>query len=650
VILSEQISAVEFGFVVFATGLAFIIPARRWKPFLALRNQMARLSSHHLACGLLVAFLPLAIRFSLLPWIPVPHPAIQEEFSNILAADTWAHGRLANPRHPMAVFFDNVQVIQYPKYVSVRFPGIAIFLWLGQAIIHHPWAGVWLAVAAMCAAFYWMLLGWTRPFWALICAVLFGLRFGIFSYWMNSYWPGSPAALGGALVLGATPRLCRRPTALFGFIYALGCVILLLNRPVEGALFIAPTCLAIPWAWRRRPPGLPDMARAIAPVAALAAISIACVLWNNYVTTGCAGVPAYFIWRDGQGIVPVFWWQPLRKAHLIYYSRETWRFFNVFERELYEAVATTWRSRLSTLFWRLVQFPRIDIGLLLLIPMLFPPVRQFRRRRFWLGFYFAAILAAGLGLAPYAQPFAVAAGARDIRVFLECLFAGIYCIALLIAFSGRWGRLRLPLIVLLISLLFRLLTTFSMPVYYPEYFAPTLILIAEGFRRLYCWSRKRGVGAALARNICLGCLAMTAVRAAIPFTGHHVLGEDPFYMNSYENRLEERVRVEKFLDGQPGPQLAIVRYGPKHDELMEWVWNRAEIDTQKVVWARELKPEWTSQLLRYYSSRTAWLVEADERPARITLYRAQAGNSPAEPLPAAKYADIPQPPSCRAPE
>jgi hypothetical protein len=120
------------------------------------------------------------------------------------------------------------------------------------------------------------------------------------------------------------------------------------------------------------------MARAIAPVAALASISIACLAWYNFATTGCAGVLPYVIWRDGQGIVPVFWWQPLRHAHLVYYSRETWRFFHVFERDLYDQVATGWRLRLSTLFWRLVQFPRIDIGLFLLIPMLFPPVRQFR--------------------------------------------------------------------------------------------------------------------------------------------------------------------------------------------------------------------------------------------------------------------------------
>jgi hypothetical protein len=253
-------------------------------------------------------------------------------------------------------------------------------------------------------------------------------------------------------------------------------------------------------------------------------------------------------------------------------------------------------------------------------------------------------------VALYARPFAVAAGGRDVRVFLEFLFAGIYCIALLIASGRDWGKLRLPLIVLLISLLFRLLTTFSMPVYYPEYLAPTMILIAEGFRRLYSWSRTRGVGAALARNICLACLAMTAVRAAIPITGHHVLGEDPFYMNSYENRLNERVRVERFLEGQPGPQLAIVKYGPKHDELMEWVWNGADMDTQKIVWARELKPEWTSQLLRYYSSRTAWLVEADRMPARVTPYPLQARDYPAEPVPAAEYADIPLPPACRAPE
>jgi hypothetical protein len=142
-----------------------------------------------------------------------------------------------------------VHIIQYPTYASARLPGIAVFLWAGEALFHEPWLGVCLAVAAMCCAFYWMLLGWTRPLWAFVCAILFGLRFGNFTYWMNSYWLGSPAALGGALALGAVPRLAIRPALSTAVLSCLACVILFMNRSLEGLVFIIPGVTAVATAW-----------------------------------------------------------------------------------------------------------------------------------------------------------------------------------------------------------------------------------------------------------------------------------------------------------------------------------------------------------------------------------------------------------------
>ncbi len=48
----------------------------------------------------------------------------------------------------------------------------------------------------------------------------------------------------------------------------------------------------------------------------------------------------------------------------------------------------------------------------------------------------------------------------------------------------------------------------------------------------------------------------------------------------------------------------------------EWVYNGADIDASRVVWARDLGAE-NKKLLRYYPDRTAWLLEPDSRPPRL---------------------------------
>ncbi|MGB0054255.1 MAG: hypothetical protein WBQ02_18560, partial [Terracidiphilus sp.] len=81
-----------------------------------------------------------------------------------------------------------------------------------------------------------------------------------------------------------------------------------------------------------------------------------------------------------------------------------------------------------------------------------------------------------------------------------------------------------------------------------------------------------------------------------------------------------RERVKEQLEKLPGKQLAIVRYEPKHEAFDEWVYNDADIDDSKVIWAREMKPDENLELIRYYHDRTVWLVEPDQSPVRVTPY------------------------------
>jgi hypothetical protein len=66
--------------------------------------------------------------------------------------------------------------------------------------------------------------------------------------------------------------------------------------------------------------------------------------------------------------------------------------------------------------------------------------------------------------------------------------------------------------------------------------------------------------------------------------------------------------------------LAIVRYSPAHNPGDEWVYNRADIDGSKVVWAQDAGAADNLELIRYYPNRNVWLVEPDVIPARISPY------------------------------
>jgi hypothetical protein len=172
-------------------------------------------------------------------------------------------------------------------------------------------------------------------------------------------------------------------------------------------------------------------------------------------------------------------------------------------------------------------------------------------------------------------------------------------------------KLWLPIVLLVAGALCAVLTNFSMPTYYAHFVAPAEVLVAAGLRSLAVWRRREGTGRALVVNLSAGCCLMYLVSAAFALFHVQVLHEAPFNWSSYENQLAGRVRIQAELEKQPGQQLAIVRYGPQHNVLEEWVWNLADIDAQKVVWARELQPAQNAALMHYYAGRKVWLVEPD---------------------------------------
>jgi hypothetical protein len=82
----------------------------------------------------------------------------------------------------------------------------------------------------------------------------------------------------------------------------------------------------------------------------------------------------------------------------------------------------------------------------------------------------------------------------------------------------------------------------------------------------------------------------------------------------------ERAHIETQLEQLPGSQLAIVRYSPNHYPIEEWVYNAADIDGSKVIWAREMDDAANLELIYYYRDRKVWLVQPDSPSMKLSPY------------------------------
>lgn len=218
-----------------------------------------------------------------------PVPAVHDEASYLLAADTFRQGRLANPPHRHWQHFEVPHVLALPTYVSKYPPGQGAILALGWRLGGDPLVGVWASVALFAAALCWMLHGWMPAAWAMGGGVAGGVILGSLSYWGHSYWGGLVAATGGALVFGALPRILRQATARDAAALGAGLLVLVSSRPFEGALVSAFAGLSlVAWGWRRRACGVGrrELVRVAVPIALFLGLAFALQAVYDLATTG----------------------------------------------------------------------------------------------------------------------------------------------------------------------------------------------------------------------------------------------------------------------------------------------------------------------------------------------------------------------------
>ena len=168
-----------------------------------------RFAQKRLRACLSVFLFSLLGRIALLPIEPFPSPDIHDEFSYLLASDTFAHGRLTNPTPPVWHHFEQFYVVVQPTFASKYGIAQSLFMALGQRWLSTPRAGVLLSMALAAASLCWMLQAYLPADWALLGGLLAVVRISWFGSFGNGYWGREVAMRGGCLLLGGAPRLAH---------------------------------------------------------------------------------------------------------------------------------------------------------------------------------------------------------------------------------------------------------------------------------------------------------------------------------------------------------------------------------------------------------------------------------------------------------
>jgi hypothetical protein len=166
----------------------------------------------------------------------VPIPRVHDEFAYLLAAETFAEGRLTNQTHPRWPHFESFHIIHQPSYQAKYPPGQGLLLALGIRAVGQPAAALWIGAGLLAAAFTWALLIWLPAAWGVTAAAYFLLHVVLASYWTQTYWGGTVAAIGGALTVGAYGLLRSNPMPKVGVLLGAGVSLLALSRPMEGLI------------------------------------------------------------------------------------------------------------------------------------------------------------------------------------------------------------------------------------------------------------------------------------------------------------------------------------------------------------------------------------------------------------------------------
>ena len=315
---------------------------------------------------------------------------------------------------------------------------------------------------------------------------------------------------------------------------------------------------------------------------------------------------------------PVFLWEH-DKPRITYANPQFDDFYNNFMPSLYQ---TGWDQAVGQFWWKATEFWQFFLGPALSIPFLALPLllgdRQIR-------LLLMQVALSSLGLwvvvfyhAHYAAPLAATA----FLLLMQCMRRMRTW-----RFRGRAVGVGLTRLVVLFSV-------FIGPVYFVHTIVPESNSYFDFFRQRYA--------IVLVLTVCAIIILRLVSSRTMPSGGRSwafslcefaLLGllllqvcviERNLHPDDYPivDDLAEPFRkpVEQRLAALPGEHLVLVRYSKDHNSGEEYVYNGANIDEEKTVWAREIPGVDMTPLLSYFQDRDVWLFEPDVDNETVSPY------------------------------
>jgi hypothetical protein len=199
----------------------------------------------------------------------------------------------------------------------------------------------------------------------------------------------------------------------------------------------------------------------------------------------------------------------------------------------------------------------------------------------------------------------------------ECwrFFLGPALTVPLVMIGRVWRRQRMLLIGAGAGVLAVVIEAFSSPHYMAATTAVIVAIVVECCRHL------RASRVYLVKFLPLSMAVVLTLRLGaqgfgLPYTGKHnyqswCCRPEPNY---------NKARIAARLAQIPGSHLVFVRAKTDEENLMQWIYNDADIDRSRIVWARDLGPEKNAELAKYYVGRDAWMVDPNVEPASCVKY------------------------------